>query len=423
MRIWELQEEVEPEEDAPEDSGEAPEEYSDTAIIKAEIFPFLQKEIDKLNKKSAKFGSPPITLTKTKEFLEPIPGSPKKELVFEVKIEGKTLKLEGYKFIATIEHKAAGNIIRCVPGQEETPQIRAFYEAHPEYCDHCKKRRHRIDTYIVQAPDGELRQFGRACLGDIFKSTNPKEILWYFSILDHIRQAVKKATVKGGKLAKGGTNWGHLEPKDILASGAAVVRKYGYKKSSAGFAGSTSHMVRLGLHMSAPKTYEEEEWKDAAEHPTTADQQMADDILKWWDTIPETEKEHNNFYHSIDIVLKSGKVPSKDLGFIVAMLPSYYRAKPKSVATGPAKSNEWVGTLGAKIPSTPVKVLRTKIINGPYGRSQIVNMEDDKGNIIAWFNNGELKNDGDNFVINGTVKDQTVFNGRKQTMLTRVKVS
>lgn len=414
--------------DVPEDSGEAPQEYSNKAEIKAEVFPALQQTIGKLNKKAEKLGVPPIQLKVTREFFQQAQDergqrTGAREKYYDVEIYGQAPRLEGYKFIATVEHREAGNIIRMVPGQDENEDIRAFYESRPDYCDHCKKRRARVDTYIVQDPDGELRQIGRNCLKDFFGTTNPKMILWYFSLLDHIQDAVQKAKRKStgrGLYRRGDV---YFTAERVLALAAMATRLFGYRRSADGFSGSTSQMVRFGLGISNPSTPDEYQYDHTMKKPTTPqDEQLAKDILAWWETVPESQKETNNFFHSIDMVLKSGDVPSRDIGYIIAMIPTYNRAmgniKPKQ-----QKSNVWIGTPNGKIAATPVKVIRTREISGPYGNSQLVSTEDAAGNSIAWFNNSSTRyNEGDSLTITGTVKKHDEYNGRKQTMLTRVKV-
>lgn len=95
--------------------------------------------------------------------------------------------------------------------------------------------------------------------------------------------------------------------------------------------------------------------------------------------------------------------------------------KIKSNDTGKPKSNEWLGAEGQKI-TAKVKVVSTRLIDGPYGTSQLVKMEDDNGNNLTWFNSGANRlEDGANLTITGTVKKHDMYQGQKQTALTRVK--
>ena len=83
--------------------------------------------------------------------------------------------------------------------------------------------------------------------------------------------------------------------------------------------------------------------------------------------------------------------------------------------------NEHVGTPGQKI-TVDVEVVRTRLIDGYYGRVQIVTMNDAEGRTYVWFNNSRNHMDeGSKYRVTGGVKEHSEFNGTKQTVLTRVK--
>ena len=86
-------------------------------------------------------------------------------------------KLSGWKFIATIEHTEAGNILRSATERA----LPVEYRTKKNVCDHCKTARRRKDTYVVQHDGfGELRQVGRSCIKDFLGHGNPDEIARYF---------------------------------------------------------------------------------------------------------------------------------------------------------------------------------------------------------------------------------------------------
>jgi hypothetical protein len=86
-------------------------------------------------------------------------------------------KLNGWKFIATIEHTEAGNILRSATDRD----LPVEYRTKKNICDHCKTARRRKDTYVVQHDGfGELRQVGRSCIKDFLGHGNPDEIARYF---------------------------------------------------------------------------------------------------------------------------------------------------------------------------------------------------------------------------------------------------
>jgi hypothetical protein len=407
--------------------------YKDTAEIKSSVFHLLQRKIEKLNKKATKLGLPPITLTVMKTYTQPIePDSNVREEYNTVKIEGKAPKVEGYKFLATIDHKDGGNVIRTVPGMEGNEQIKDFYDSRPDYCDHCRKVRHRIETFIIQdTQSDQLRQVGRNCLGDFLPGIDPKAILFYFSMRGLIQSAVDEADEEGRQ--KGIRGREYVGVQDVLTTAAALIRTYGYRRttdqSGERVSDSTAAMVRTclgGMRLRGTLTPTEREWLEAARNKTPADEQRGQAALEWFNSIPEQQRQSDNFLHNIDVIVKGANgVEPKDFGYVVAIFPAMERAQ-RTAPGQQAQSNEYVGQVGAKLPLTKVKVVRTHMLPNNFGYrappTQIVQMTDELGNMLVWFNSsGEHMENQKEYHIAGTIKKHEDFKGRKQTVLTRVK--
>ncbi|TFG95673.1 hypothetical protein E4H12_12815, partial [Candidatus Thorarchaeota archaeon] len=213
----------------------------DTAEVSQAAYPFLQKKLDKLNKRATKNKLPAVRLEIVKEYMKKVKGKSEidgdRERTYDVpyytvKIAGDAPAIKGYKFIATVEHQAGGNIIRTVPGEEGNKTIKDFYEAKPDYCDHCKKSRRRIDTFIIkEEKTGKLRQIGRNCLADFLPGIDPKVLLAYFNGRDSVGrlagQAEEEMERKGG-----GRRGEQFVPLDeLLTVAAALVREMGFMSS------------------------------------------------------------------------------------------------------------------------------------------------------------------------------------------------
>lgn len=399
--------------------------YSDTAEIRAAVFPLLQENIDKLNKKALQLGVPPIQLVKQNEHYKDVKdedGSKKKELYYTVKVEGKPPRLEGYKFLATISHEGGGNVIKTVPGEDSNPQIKNFYDARPDYCDHCKKRRNRIDTFIVSDLDGNLRQVGRNCLADFLGGADPKAVLFYFSLRDSIQSAISEASERGS-----GSRGEYAAFKsEVMNIAAALVRKYGYRKRQPDSWGSTGQLVYWVLFADKRKMDDSDrELLDAARDIRPEDVKFAQEAIDWLNNLPQEEKDGSTFLHNLDVIFKSDDISAKNIGMAVALLPTYQRAlsvKQQSDENS-KKSNEWVGQVGAKITNVKVKVIGSQYITSQYGTSQLVTMQDEDGNILKWFNSSknEMENGKEYTIKSATVKNHEDYKGRKQTLLKLVK--
>lgn len=85
--------------------------------------------------------------------------------------------------------------------------------------------------------------------------------------------------------------------------------------------------------------------------------------------------------------------------------------------------SEWVGEVGKKI-ETIVEIDEVRTFTGTYGYTYFYKLRDEAGNELVWFaSRNALQNlAGSQIRIKGTVKSHGDYKGRKQTILTRVKV-
>jgi hypothetical protein len=152
-----------------------------------------------------------------------------------------------------------------------------------------------------------------------------------------------------------------------------------------------------------------------------ADARTAQVAVDWFHQLPQAQKDGNNFLHTLDVLLKSDKVTSRDVGYLCALIPMHVRATTVR-QTAQQKSNEHLGTVGQKLSNLTVTVIRTRVIDGAYGTTQIVAMEDPAGNALEWFNNSSSDmEEGKRYMITGTIKKHDQYNGKNKTVLTRVK--
>lgn len=399
--------------------------FSDEADVKVSAYPALEAKFEQVNKRAKKLGVPEIKLTIVKTWDRPLYDEDghkdewgRTEKVHTVKVIGDTPKLAGWDFLATIEHKEGGNVIRAVPGAKEE-DIKQFYEAKPHYCDWCKKSRNRVDTFIVRNhDDGSMKQVGRNCIKDFLGGKDPKAILQWFLWRNDLGSFVEEAEERE---SRGGGRGNYEVPvEQVLTAVATAVRKYGYIKSSGpnGYQGSTPDTVRT-LLFTRP-TPDNKDWF-AEMQPTDDDKAKVKTVVDWFNSLDDVTKA-TPFVHNIDVILKGKTASARDIGILGAVFPMHARAMDSEYEKRTPKSNDHVGQVGDKIPPTKVTVIRTRVISGQFGSTQIVTMEDEKGNNLVWFNNSSHDlEEKQELTITGTIKKLDDFNGRKQTHLTRVK--
>lgn len=397
-------------------------DYSRTEEVRARVFPYLQHEIKKLNRRAQKLGTPPIKLEVLDELykkVNSVPGA--QEKFFKVRVTGEPPHIPGYTFLATIQHKDGGNIIRAVPGANAN--FSDFYNADPTYCDHCKKSRQRIDTYIVKDDStGEMRQVGRNCLADFLGGTDPKAVLYYFSLSDRLEQVFSGAEDYDGP--KAGRAEYSVSPDYALLVAAYFVKREGYVSASSDGV-STADKLRwymFGKDTSEQDRIDRKRIRVELEDNRETYQSYADEAKKWFDSVPQDDKDNNNFLHNLDVALKSTRVTYRDAGIVGALFAAYLNHKRKREANQD-KLNDHVGEPGDRLPETKVVVKSSRYIDTRYGTTQLVKMEDaENGRSFTWWNGGSKSMEQDTiYYITGTIKKHDEYRGRNTTVLTRVK--
>lgn len=176
-----------------------------TAAVRTDLIPELEKRIErKINRPARKLklaeavvecGAPYLRFYVRQEVVSgyawheidadtKVKRDEKGKRVFIIEFTPVTItaaepKLAGWKFIATIEHTEAGNILRNATDSNQDLPVE--YRTNTNVCDHCKTNRRRKDTYIVQNDAfGELRQVGRTCIKDFLGHGDPDALARYF---------------------------------------------------------------------------------------------------------------------------------------------------------------------------------------------------------------------------------------------------
>lgn len=412
--------------------------YGTTQDIRASVYPKLEHEVAKLNRRADKLNVPHIEIRKNKEFTksEKAKNGTKRDVkYYEVTIDGEAPQVPGYEFLATIEHKDGGNVIRTVPGKGNATDFKDFHSASPDYCDHCKKRRRRIDTFIIRDTDGNMRQIGRNCLADFLGGKDPKQMLFWFSLKGRVDDLVGR--LSGDEDEEGGYGgWKSeytVKPEHVLRAAGSLIKKYGYRKASGndnyGGQDSTADMVRAVFFNYDPKhNPDHKDYLRVVKDTKEAGEAYRDEALAWFNTVPDEEKDRNNFLHNLDVVTKSSSLSYRDVGIAGALFPAFERGKgnAKKKDDEAKKSNEYIGEIKDKINKTKVKVVKTTDIENRFAYNapdnQLVIMEDKDGNQFKWFNNrskGDME-EGVYYNIMGKVTSHDEYRGRKSTRLTYV---
>jgi hypothetical protein len=367
---------------------------------------FLKARLELLNKKAAKYKVPPLTLTIVKEEMvkdihpdikkmqlsQPVIIALDKGLLddpnswvlvkeFTVKIEGEPPHIEGYEFIARLEHTPAGNFIFTNP-KSSVPNLPAEFKSLNQRCDFCKTLRDRHDTFVVKMeqddpkrfPDkkaGELLVIGRNCLAAFMPGISVSSIIAYTRLVESVREDVSAAQELEEKPeGMGGGGKYYEDPEHLLRflvatylyTGFYVSKKQAQANADIGKeAGSTSTLSRALSEMRPNPWAKNPETtypiyyrlRDDADFQAKV-QAMCEEFAAWlptkdFDTMAAAKPDFADFFHNLKLVAAQDYLRGNHFGFFAALFQLFIRDKQDAEKKADAQKQM------AALPPSPVK--------------------------------------------------------------------
>lgn len=327
-----------------------------------------------------------------------------------VDVSGKA-QISSWEFVATIEHAEPMNIIRSFRPEVEIPA--QFYTA-DTFCEHCKTRRIRKDTYIVRNTEtGEFKQVGKSCLKDFTGGLSAEQVAQYISWFDEVIKG--EAPMPGFK---------HYENTlDILQNAVESVRLYGFTKTECyGSAISTKQVVLEQVRQFGD--YSKRIRDDGFDPDHKGNAEKAQAIAAWVESLPM----ELGYISNLKTTLARPYCETRDVGIICSAVASYNREierqERKAREQKQASKSQWVGNEGDRI---ALHNLTIRLLTGwetEYGYTYLYKFVDEQGNTYTWktgkwLGEGDEVKDTQRINLKGTVKKHTEFNGELQTELTR----
>lgn len=392
----------------------------------------LQAQIDKFNKKADKLDCPHITYLVHGEKSVVAKGFEERAEIWgesevphvtmiEVSIVGAAPKIEGWKFLGTLDHYSLPGavIINTVPGEEIPKQ---FHTADAS-CDHCGKVRRRNETFVLQEDEtGEYKRVGRQCVRD-FIGYDPKAIMRYMrSLLSFSEQFADEEKYGFGGSGPRFYTFDHI---GVLIKTASLIDKYGWVPKSAAdedHRATASEVLDVYFPPDArdPRVYQQwKTWVDSLNLDNPKWKEEAEAARAWL-------KKHTGegeYWHNLHAIDQAEGVPTHLFGYWCSVMSGYQRAMEKlRLAEREKKLNEHVGEVKERREFV-VKLKARKSFENHYGTTRLHTFIDEDGRTLIWWASvdPELELDGQ-YKIKGTIKKHDEYNGWAQTILTRVKV-
>lgn len=330
-----------------------------------------------------------------------------------VDVSGKA-QISNWEFIATIEHSKPINIIRSFRPEVEIPEH--FYTV-DTFCEHCRTRRVRKDTYIVRNTEtGEFKQVGKSCLKDFTGGLSAEQVASYISWFDEV--------IKGEYVEPGFKSYDSTE--EVLQFAVESVRLYGFTKTEA-YAGadSTRDVVCEQLHRYG--RYSDRITRDGFDPDHKGNAEKTKAIMAWVESLPE----QFGYISNLKATMARPYCERRDIGIICSAVASYnremeYQAR-KAVQRKQASSSQWVGNEGDRIELHNLQVRLLTSWETMYGVTYLYKFIDEQGNTLTW-KTGKWLGVTDEITpdlrisLKGTIKKHSEFNHELQTELTRCSV-
>lgn len=373
-------------------------------------------KIDKANRKAEKAGIAERIEYSTQEYhLEEYDenGMSISKPYVKFTVETPVVKHDGWTFAGTMTwDEEAGLVTRMAPNQELI--------SHPEakLCDVCKTVRHRNDTYIVQK-DSEQKQVGSNCLKQ-FMGIKPAG-LWMLEY-DFAPPEGPDSNYVNGRAGR----WDEfrVDATEMMGLALAISEEHGWVSKSAAYEyGKTSTVERL-FRLTEKST--KPDIHDRGLY--TRGQELHGEAAKVIEYAKNIDGD-SEYARNMRSIASAETVANRNISTLVSAIGGYQREQAKKIETAnnpEKKESYWVGEVEQKFSEPKVTVTNvvpvTNYYNGVETHASMIIMQDEEGNVYKTQYGGSKEyRKGQSFeLVNSKIKKHTMFNGVKQTELTRI---
>lgn len=376
---------------------------------------FVTEKFAKLTKRLAKLDAPAPTMT----FGEPFEvtnanegGFEYKDWMVEVTVTGFVANIDGWEFVAKLDHTLDENIVSSFEGCQFTlPE--SFRTAAP-VCDHCGLDRARKYT-VVLSNGSEYRQIGMACVAE-YIGIDPTNAVWL---------------TNANTLTDGDTSEPTVPVRTIIAIASEITRLSGFVRSNepGSTRGRVGDIVFSRTSDALGKALRDAFGDKLDEYDLERGYADATEMLEWL----EGESSESDYIFNMKVVCRQLDITSKHFGLVCSLPAAWTRnrekwaaEKARREAQAAAKlTSEWIGEIGQKKVTVEGVVTTARTIEGMYGSKRLIVVQTAAGEVVKAFTDSLSAwhtETGDNVVMTGTVKGHETYNDIKQTVLTRVKI-
>jgi hypothetical protein len=348
------------------------------------------------NKKAIKLGCPEIKYDVSAPFIKTI-----EHVEYEfvtVTIDESIIKVGNYSVIGRID-EVEGSVI-----PSGFSDMKKYRNVSMTECDHCNVSRVRKHLVIVSDGTNEMK-IGSTCLNDFVGHASALSFIasigWVMNLQD---------TVDEEGFGRVSSSAAVYPIKEVLSYGAAVVRmdgRYISKKTAEenGSFWTTKDSVCDAMF-----------GKKSEIRYTEQDVATVQSALAWFEN---TQQPDTDFFYNLTTLLTKNYIPVKMFGYVLALFPVYFKGIEEKESAN--KPSEFIGNVGDKKVSMKVVCKRIIPLVGAYGVSNMYIFKSGD-NIVTYISASFKAEIGEVLNIQATIKDHSVYQNTKQTVITRAKI-
>jgi hypothetical protein len=345
---------------------------------------YLRDRIAVMNKKAAKYKVPPIDINIIKEemvkVLRPdiksqidngmlqfdvgVLNEPGGEIYwtmikqYTVSIKGEPPHIDGYEFIARLEHTPEGNFVYTNP-KSSVKNLPAEFKTMNQKCDICNTNRDRNDTFVIKMTQddpvrfpakksGDMLIVGRNCLSRFLPGISISGLIMFTKMIDNLKDDITEATSMEENDGMGGGGGGkyYEDPEHLLKYLVATYLHTGFylskKQAQANYdsgneKNSTSTLsralseMRPNMMVKSPKeTYPVYfRLKDDTSFIANVENMMKE-FEAWlptkdWDAMAIAKPDFADFFHNLKLVASQDYLRGNHFGFYSALFQLFIR--------------------------------------------------------------------------------------------------
>lgn len=388
----------------------------------------LQKKLKRIENKCKKYGNT--------EFKFEIKGEEYREVkeddrIYNVKfciveVEG-IAKINDWVFVATIQHKDNGNIIRQFKTDIEIPELYRYTDS---VCEHCNSKRIRKDTYLIYNEiTKEFKQVGKSCLNSFTNGLSAENVAQYISWFDEVIQGEAVDSLNSKK---------YYSVEDIILNAIETIKHYGFisramaMESNDRFIKTTTERVTEFMfpHRCMNRKDILKEMEQIGYNAETKENETElHKMLEWLD------KADNNsqYIYNLKTTVADKYCENRDFGLVVSLPSAYFKAfereqdrisreQKRAEKRALNENKSYVGNVGERLDIDISSVECVTSFPTDYGMMRIYRFKTVNGDILIWKTSNFIEHTDKVKKIKATIKKHTDYKEEKQTEINRVKI-